>query len=321
MDAIVSKASSSSIFALSFGGAYLLKDVDASRLVEAVARTVTSLEFKACPLLGSNFCKTLGSAYSSSGSLLELALEDIPFTVEHLQLLSDNPSALKNVKSLSLRRLPALNDESLAKLLKIVGSSLEGLDLTGSYKLTDATLSSIRQYNTCLQGLTLAGLRHLTEAGLEALFTYVHGLPEPPMLRSLNLSQCDHEAVTDQVIDLAAQASTKKQTDVGDHASVFGGLVQVDIQGSRLVSDAAMESLAATCTATLRELNVSFCPSITDKGLGYLVDQMDAQLSKIEIWGCAQLTDEFLDGNSRANDPTMEICGAWMKKSTDRTIR
>jgi hypothetical protein len=320
IEAIVASAQRSSLFALSFGGAYLLSDSSASRLVEAVAKTVTSLEFKACPLLGRCFCESIGSVYSTSVNVLvELALEDIPLVAEHIELLGT--SALKNVRSLTLRRLEALNDETVSKLLGMTGDRLEGLDLAGCYNLTDATLSSIRRFNPTLQGLTLSGLKLLTAAGLEALFTFVPGMIEPPRLRSLDLGQCDCDAVTDQVLELAARASTKKQVNAADHTSMFGGLVRLDIQGSTLVTDGSMECLAATCTATLKELNVSFCPNITDKGLGYLVEQVDSQLSMIQVWGCAQLTDEFLDGHSRTNDPTIQICGAWMKKSSDRTLR
>lgn len=82
-----------------------------------------------------------------------------------------------------------------------------------------------------------------------------------------------------------------------------------------------MEILAATCGSSLEELNVSFCPNVTDKGLGYLVDKAANQLSKIIIWGCAQLTDEFLDGHRRVDDPALEIIGAWMKKNSIATIR
>ena len=318
IEAIVTNSEKSELFALSVGGAYLMKDADASRLLEVVARTVTSLEFKACPLLGDAFCKSLGQTYSSQDGrgLVELALEDIPFTKEQLQLLSSSSAAFKNVKSLSLRRLEALDDDILSKFLGAAGDCLKGLDLTGSYNLTDVSLASIRRYNPALQGLTLMGLRHLTTAGLEALFTFVENMDEPPRLRTLDLSQLDHEAVDDRVVELAAQASTKKQANVDDHSSLFGGLVRLNIQGSTEVTDASMETLAATCTATLKELNVSFCPHITDKGLGYLVEHVDSQLSKIHIWGCAQLTDEFFDGNTRANDPSLEICGAWMKKSS-----
>lgn len=95
--------------------------------------------------------------------------------------------------------------------------------------------------------------------------------------------------------------------------STMGGLVHVGIHGSSC-TDRTMESLAATSAKTLKELDVSFCPHISDKGLGYLVSKA-YQLSTIHIWGCAQITDEFLDGHSRREDSSFEVIGAWMKQN------
>mmetsp|Transcript_16489 Transcript_16489/g.27932 ORF Transcript_16489/g.27932 Transcript_16489/m.27932 type:complete len:89 (+) Transcript_16489:486-752(+) len=86
-----------------------------------------------------------------------------------------------------------------------------------------------------------------------------------------------------------------------------------------------MESLAAMAANSIQELDVSFSPHITDKGLGYLVSKASHQFTKLHIWGCAQITEEFLDGHSRVNnndDDTntittnsrFEIIGTWMKK-------
>jgi hypothetical protein len=83
-----------------------------------------------------------------------------------------------------------------------------------------------------------------------------------------------------------------------------------------------MEQLVATSASTLEELNVSFCHQLTNQGLGYLVDNCGRQLTSVQIWGNAQITDEFLDVNERVNDPDLLIIvGGWIKKETSRTIR
>jgi hypothetical protein len=69
--------------------------------------------------------------------------------------------------------------------------------------------------------------------------------------------------------------------------------------------------LAATCGSSLQELDVSFCGSVTDKGLGYLSSKAH-HLKKVHIWGLAQLTDEFLDGHDLEG---LELVGVWMKRS------
>jgi hypothetical protein len=98
-------------------------------------------------------------------------------------------------------------------------------------------------------------------------------------------------------------------------------MTQLDLQGSTLITDATLEHLASTSSTSLQDLNVSYCPGITDQGLGYLVSQVGSQLTKIHIWGCAQLTDEFLDGHGRIQDSSFEIVGAWMKKSGIGSLR
>jgi hypothetical protein len=322
VEAIIETEATSSLFALFVGGAYLLSDADSARLIASVAKTVSSLEFKACPNLGLGFCSSISDSFSSKGKLLELALEDITLKDESITALLAKPGALENLKSISLRRVTGITDDTVVKLLEYAGNNLEGLDLSNTYALTDVALSGIRRFNPGLRSLRLTGLKNLTAAGLEALFTRnLPEMPPPPMLRALDLGCCDFEAVTDDVMELATQAATRKRDGVVDRLALLGGIVQLDIQGSHLVTDATMEYLASTCSSSLEELNVSFCPNVTDKGLGYLVDKCSIQLSKITIWGCAQLTDEFLDGHRRVDDPTLEINGVWMKKNSVATIR
>ena len=78
-------------------------------------------------------------------------------------------------------------------------------------------------------------------------------------------------------------------------------------------------SSSTSCQQRLQELNISFCPKISDKGLGYLVSKIHDQFHKLSIWGCAQITDEFLDGHDRVHkksddDDGLDIIGTWMKR-------
>ena len=310
------------LFALSIGGAYLLQDADAAQLVEK--RRPSSVEFRACPLLGGKFCAAVRDSYGGSGpsKLLELCLEDVPLTEEQLELLLADQKALQNLKSLSLRRIGGLNDAIVTRLLAICGPTLEGLDLSENHQLSDAVLAAIRQHCTGrLHALTLTALKQLTGAGLEALFTFVEGASPPPRLRTLHLGQLDHEAVTDEVLHLATQAATQTSSTQQQQQMLHGGLVHLNVQGASTLTDTGMEHLAATCQRTLEALNVSFCPLVTDRGLGFLVDKCGRQLAKLEVWGNAQLTDELFDGHRRAHDATLEIAGVWMKQTASRTIR
>ena len=318
----------SELFAISIAGAYLLSDTDTSLLLDATAKHLSSIEFKACPNLRSDFCKAINSNFSSTGSgtLLELSLENLKLSKEDLMSLSDT-DAVRNLKSLTLRQIDtAVDDEVVTQLLEKVGSNLEGIDLSFCFQITDASLSAIRSCNVggALRSLQLSGLRHLTEVGLEALFTpVIQGLPSPPMLRKLDVSGCHYEAVSDTVLDLICRASSMKRDSGGEisqHLSSMGGLVYVNVNGSSC-TDISMESLAATAASSLKELNISFTSKVSDKGLGYLVSKASSQLSKIQIWGCAQITDEFLDGHARITDPGLQVIGAWIKKGNTVSSR
>lgn len=297
--AVVADKTQGDLFALSIGGAYLLKDADSANMISKTCPT--SVEFKACPLVGPALCESISKSFGTDKPLLELSLEDlVSVQAENLLSLVKEPGVLSQLRTLSLRSIESLNDDIVDHIFSATAATLEGLDLSHNYSLTDAILSSLRLHGmTRLQSVAFSGLKLLTAAGLEALFTKVEGAPPPPSFTSIDLNNCDHQAVTDHVIEL-----------MGDQ------LVQLDMQGSTVVTDTAMEHLAKSSAYSLEGLNVSYCSAITDQGLGYLVDACGSQLSKIQVWGNAQLSDVFLDGHKRANDPSLEIVGAWMKKST-----
>lgn len=336
------------LFAISLGGAYLLKDEDMAKLIEATCLTLSSIDLTACPLIGMQFCNALGEHFSSSldsskpnGTLLELSLEDIPLKKEALLSLGAASNALRNLKSLKLRGIEAVDDEVVSIILGSVdGGQLEGIDLSNNPSLTDDILSSIRRGNTDgnLRSLQLSGLKNLTAIGLEAFFTVIPDMPPPPMLRKLNFSHCSYDEINDDVVSLAAKASSFKRSlkdfnaeeeDVKMSAnpetlvsevSNSLGLIHVNISGSS-VTDKSMEMLAATCRTSLEELDISFCANVSDKGLGYLVSKLGMQFSKVSVWGLAQLTEEFLDGHDRVHEGGLEVVGVWMKKAGGRSLR
>lgn len=333
------------LFALSLGGAYLLKDRDMAKLIGAASRTLSSIDLTACPLIGTHsqthFCQALGEHYSSiyggtGGCLLELSLQNIPLTKEALLSLGASSDALRNLKSLKLKEMDAVDDEVVSIILNsITGGSLEGVDLSGNPQLTDEILSSIRRCNSKgnLRALQLSGLRNLSAIGLEAFFTPIDDLPSPPMLRKLDLSQCSYDEVNDAVLILAAKAAAFKRSvtcaatednpnpeSLVSEVSSSMGLVHVNLIGSS-ISDKSMEMIAATCSSSLEELDISFCVNVTDKGLGYLVSKLGCQFAKLHVWGLAQLTEEFLDGHDRIEEGGLEIVGVWMKKIGGRSLR
>ena len=273
---------------LSIAGAYLLKDEHAASLIQVSAPTLQSISFDTCPLLGEKFLHAIDK---TDGTLLELTFKNLSLSSDLLKILSTSKDAMRNMKSLTFESMPGITDAVLGELLHVVGDSLESLDVSHNYDLTDGSLSAIRQFNTGLRSLTMNGVKELTSLGLETFFTYdLEGLPSPPKLKVLKLGSCDHQAVTDEVLKLAtASSSTQNKDAVGASG---GGLALLDIEGSTLVTDSTLEHLAAGASAkTLTEVNLNYCPLITDQGLGYFVSKCGDQLSKIHVWGCAQLSD------------------------------
>ena len=329
------------LFAISLGGAYLLKDQDIAKFVDATSRTLTSIDLAACPLIGSQLCHAVGRNFSSSfhgghGVLLELLLQNIPLSKEALLSLGASSDALRNLKYLKLKEMESVDDEVISIVLgSISGGSLEGIDLSCNLQLTDEVLPCVRRCNVNgnLKALQLSGLKNLSAIGLEAFFTSIDNLPSPPMLRKLDLSYCSFDEVNDAVITLAAKAAAFKRTVIdtsvdGDpnpenlvaDVSSLMGLVHVNIGGSS-VTDKSMEMLAATCSSSLQELDVSFAVNVSDNGLGYLVQKVGRQFKKLHIWGLAQITEDFLDGHDRVEDGGLDIVGVWMKKSGGRSLR
>lgn len=324
VDAIIRAADGEELklFALSISGAYLLRDLDASRLISISASYLSSIEFKTCPHLGLEFCNAIGTHFSSSSNtshLMELSLEDIPMTEEQLRLLATSSDALRNLKSIKLKQIDGLNDNNLDLILKATQGNLEGIDLSINVNLTDQVLSSIRKYcSDNLKSLILSDIRNFTNAGLEAFFTFIPGLDPPPCLRTFDLARCGFDVVNEGVIALAIEASSLRrgsnddnpESTINQSLSVTGGLVFLDVSGSS-ITDSNLEKLTTHCKKSLQELRVNFCPLISDKGLGYMVSECGHQLKRIEVWGNAQIGDEFLDGHGRIGKFVVE--GAWMK--------
>ena len=312
---------------ISVSGAYLLKDDDAAKLVTANAGTLQSVAFDCCPLLGPKFVQSIRGLHdhgSSSNKLLELELMNMTqfSAVDLTNLTKQSSQSLASVRSLTLQNISGLTDDMVASILSVVGSSLNSLNLSHNFDLSDALLSAIRQYNPSVKTLVLDGIKEVTAAGLESFFTPISGMSPPPKLRVLKLASVHHEAVTDEVMKLAFSTRVAENIDTNLAAvktSQNTGMVQLDVSGSTLVTDSMLEALVETSAETLEEINVSYCPGISDFGLGYLVSKVGRQLQKVIVWGNAQLSEEFFGGHDRVGD--LEIVGAWMKKSGISSLR
>jgi len=349
---------SSQLMALSIAGAYTLHDESIAKIIQVFHSTLSSLEFRACPNVGHQFCASIATYFSSPhhGRLLELSLQDLKLSPESLQQLSKSDSLI-HLRSLTLQNITNLSDDVFYSILQatctstksksnpkhdtstnndeILGYQLQGLDLNNNPNLSDNILSHIRTLNLShtLQSLELENIPNLTREGLEAFFTYdIPGIPKPPCLKRLNLGNNAYQVVNDNVVKLAAKASSLKlnlndddDNDFTHHLSSLGGFVYLNLCGASITDD-TLEILATTCSTSLQELNLSFCPYISDKGMGYMIVEIQDQFTKVHVWGCAQLTEELWDGHDRVfhnekGRECLDITGVWMKKSGGSSVR
>eukprot|EP00977_Amphora_coffeiformis_P001905 scaffold362_cov176-Amphora_coffeaeformis.AAC.31 len=313
----------SSIVALSIGGAYLWKDMEAASLLREMAQ-LSSVDFKACPLLGFETFQALSAAQSVP--FVELALEDLTLQENAWGALSTAKS-LGKLERLKLCRVGGLTDEIVTTLLALASRdgtcSLQALDLSNNYDLTDAILEPIRQHTSfSLRNLNLSGLGQLSADALEALFTTVEGASPPPRLKVLELADMDHRAVTDNVVQAALIAAADVREDSkATKYTTGGGVARLNVQGARELTDATLEQVVKFGSTSIKEINVSYCTNLSDHGMGYLVDGCGIQLRSIELWGLRQLTDTFLEGHRRTKDPTLVLTGIWMRNSSTRAFQ
>lgn len=163
--------------------------------------------------------------------------------------------------------------------------SLEELNLSGCYPLTDPSLQSLPK---TLRNLNLAGCWNLTNAGVNHV-SRLRGLTE------LNLSYCAD--ISDEIVPVLVGSCTKLERlyfkdcrGVGDEGvqslCSLTRLVEVDLDGCERVGDEALQALSHV--TTLQQLHLSTCKNITDQGLHAL--SALTELRELNMDHCSNLT-------------------------------
>ena len=114
-----------------------------------------------------------------------------------------------------------------------------------------------------------------------------------PLASSPQASLGLHKLILKRCVQLSDEAV------VGLAAACRGTLRVVSLNNVPALSDLSLQALAEHCAASLEDLDVSWCRGVTDDGVGLLADSC-AQLRRLSIWGCSQLTPRFFRGYSNA---------------------
>ncbi|KAG8908166.1 SCF ubiquitin ligase complex subunit [Tulasnella sp. 403] len=214
--------------------------------------------------------------------------------------------ACRRLERLTLFGCSSVSDEALEGVLECC-PHLVALDITGVIEATDASIITAARVAPRLQGVNLGGCKKITDAGVMALATQCTNL------RRIKLSGL--EAITDVPVTALAK-----------HCPM---LLELDLQNCLLVTDKAIRELW-TNSMYLRELRLANVVNLTDRAfpaappshtnesalhnanlaLGlppslrpnpnalqplYLSRPFD-HLRMLDLTGCANLTDEALEG-------------------------
>lgn len=206
---------------------------------------------------------------------------------------------LANLRHLDLSGCRGLGSEVLCEIISSASGSLEVLVLDGIPDVNDPVMETIAR-TTCrsLQTLSLRCCRGVTELNIEQLKSMA-------CLTSLSLDEC---AITQSSLSSLAthlpplqHLSLKRCGRLKDAWVVpfilKGSLRSLNINACTSITDVTLDVLTQNCTATLEFLDISWCRKVSYQALGRLVDGC-ARLGRLEVWGCTQLGDEFLNGHS-----------------------
>jgi F-box/leucine-rich repeat protein 14 len=192
--------------------------------------------------------------------------------------LKDVVVGVTNLESLNLSGCYNVTDVGLGHAFAQDLPNLKTLDLSLCKQVTDSSLGRIAQHLKNLEVLELGGCSNITNTGLLLI---AWGLKK---LKRLNLRSCWH--ISDQGIGHLAGLS--KETAEGNLALEYLGL-----QDCQRLSDESLKHIAQGLVS-LKNLNLSFCISVTDSGLKYLSKM--PKLEELNLRACDNISDIGMAG-------------------------
>lgn len=205
------------------------------------------------------------------------------------------------LERLTLINCSSLSDGALARVLPCC-PNLVALDLTNVSETTDRAIVALASSTKRLQGINLGGCKKLTDKGVLALAANC------PLLRRVKLSHV--EQITDEAISALAKSCPL--------------LLEIDLNNCKRITDASIRDLW-TYSTHMREMRLSHCVELTDtafpasprtetalsEGINPFptsalqnaerlpplrLPRSFEHLRMLDLTGCAQLTDDAVEG-------------------------
>ncbi|KAK7291801.1 hypothetical protein RIF29_07236 [Crotalaria pallida] len=257
------------LISLSLSGACRLSDKGLRVLVSS-APVLRSVNLCQCSLLTSACLNILAESLGSF--LKELYLDDC----QNIDAAMIVPALkeLAHLEVLSLAGVQSVSDEFIKNYIVPCGHSMKELVLKDCINLTDASMKVIAEHCPMLRVLDLMNLSKLTDISIRYL---------ADSCLSLNTLRLCRNPFSDEAI--AAFINITGES-----------LTELSLNNIRKVGRQTSLSLAS-CGKNLHALDLSWCRHLTDNELGLIVDNC-CLLRLLKLFGCSQVTDNFLHGHS-----------------------
>ncbi|CAK9856853.1 unnamed protein product [Sphagnum jensenii] len=251
----------SSLTLVALRGAYCLTDKGVSALLQA-APCLTSVNLSQCSLLTEEAVKAVADCLGTQ--LCALSLEGCA-QMDGLKLL---PILLQMpcLKKLLLSGVGGVKDEVVSELAVVLGSTLEELHLADCRLLTNAAVVGVA---ACCLGLKVLDLDMLPLLSDMAISCLADGC------RSLRVLSLKRAKLSDEAVAAFITASGSS-------------LCEISLNSVQQAGDNTLVALAKHSRMSLEVLDMSWCRSVTDHGLGFVADSCPL-LRELRLFGCTQV--------------------------------
>lgn len=183
---------------------------------------------------------------------------------------------LPSLETLNLSGCYSITDTSLCIAFSQDLPNLKILNLSLCKQITDTSLNRIAYHLKNLENLDLGGCSNLTNASLSAIAIKLK------KLQRLNLRSCWH--ITDQGICQLAGLN-KEKVKAADQSLA---LKYLGLQDCPRLTDESLKYIAEGLP-TVDSINLSFCISVTDSGLKHLAKMPN--LKELDLRACDNISD------------------------------